>query len=173
MARDTDSPERADGQGDGTARIPPRWFIRTAWRVHRALYRVSGRRFGLRTPTPKRYGMMALRTRGRRTGEERVAIVAYLEDGDDLVTMAMNGWDEPSPAWWLNLQANPEASVELAGQRMSRAVRAHQAQGAEHERLWEAFRLVEDDGTDLDALARLRSRPTPLVVLEHVEHGQG
>lgn len=147
-----------------SARIPPRWFIRTAWVVHRALYRVTGGRFGLRRPTDTVYGMMRLHTVGRRTGKERVAIVAYFEDGPDLVTMAMNGWDEPPPAWWLNLQAHPEARVDLPGGE--RRVRARRAAGAERERLWDVFRGLEGANVDLDALARLRTRETPIVVLE-------
>lgn len=97
-------------------------------------------------------------------------IVAYIIDGDNLVTMAMNGWGDAEPAWWLNLQATPEASVELVGERRPRAVRARVAQGDEHDRLWAIFRTVEDDNTDLDALARLRDRPTRLIVLEPREH---
>ena len=168
----TDGPS-ATNEDSASARIPPRWVIRSAWVIHRALYRLSGRRVGLRPPEPHRYGMMALQTTGRRTGERRTAIVAYIEDGEHLVTMAMNGWGEPPPAWWLNLQASPEASVELPGERRPRLVAARRAQGAEHDRLWEEFRQVEDDGTDLDALARLRSRPTPLVVFEHRETDAG
>ena len=38
-------------------------------------------------------------------------MVGYFEDGPNLVTMAMNGWADDEPAWWLNLQAHPEASV--------------------------------------------------------------
>ncbi|KRB35761.1 nitroreductase/quinone reductase family protein [Microbacterium sp. Root180] len=149
----------------GSARIPPRWFIRTAWVVHRGLYRLTRGRFGLRRPTPTVYGMMRLHTTGRRTGKERVAIVAYFEDGPDLITMAMNGWDEPPPAWWINLRANPEATVDLPGSQ--RRVRAREATGAERERLWDVFRGLEE-GSDLDALARLRTRETPIVVLEPV-----
>ena len=108
--------------------------------------------------------MMRLHTVGRRTGKERVAIVAYFEDGADLVTMAMNGWDEAAPAWWLNLQASPMAAVDLPGSR--RRVRAREATGAERERLWDIFRGLENDGADLDALSRLRTRETPIVVLE-------
>ncbi|UYN83029.1 MAG: nitroreductase family deazaflavin-dependent oxidoreductase [Microcella sp.] len=151
---------------DATTRIPPRWFIRAAWRVHRMIYRLSNRRRGLRRPTPTQYGMMALRTTGRRTGDERLAIVAYLDDGDNLVTMAMNGWQQAPPAWWLNLQEQPEAHVELRGEPTPRPVRARAAVGAEHDRLWAAFRELADEGADLDALARLRSSATPLVVLE-------
>ena len=42
-------------------------------------------------------------------------ILGYYEDGPNLVTMAMNGWGAAEPAWWLNLQADPAAIVELTG----------------------------------------------------------
>ena len=57
--------------------------------------------------------MLRLTTVGRRTGKERIAILGYLEDGQNLVTPAMNGWADPEPAWWLNLQAHADATVEL------------------------------------------------------------
>ena len=93
--------------------LPPRWFIRFAWAFHRGLFRISGGRFGLRTPRPDTYGMLRLTVTGRRSGVDRSVILGYLEDGPNLVTMAMNGWGDPEPAWWLNLQANPFATVEL------------------------------------------------------------
>jgi len=145
-----------------TAPLPPRWFIRTAWVVHRALYTVTGGRFGLRHPTPTVWGMMRLHTVGRRSGTSRVAIVGYFEDGPDLVTLAMNGWGDPPPAWWLNLQAQPAASVDLPGGR--RDVIARESTGAERERLWALWRTL-DGGADLDAHAALRTRETPVVVL--------
>lgn len=165
------TPTNAASDSAGAApppKIPPRWIIRSAWRVHRLIYRLSRGRLGLRLPTADTYGMMALRTTGRRSGEQRLAIVAYIVDGDAVVTMAMNGWDQPAPAWWLNLQAEPRASIRLPGESLPRAVRAREASGAEHERLWTAFQAVEDDNADLDALARLRGRPTPLVILDPV-----
>jgi F420H(2)-dependent quinone reductase len=140
--------------------LPPRWFIRTFWAVQRAIYSVTGGRLGLRTATPDHSGMMCLRTVGRRTGEERKAILAYFEDGPDLVTMAMNGWGDPEPAWWLNLQAHPAASVDLPG--ASRAVHAHAADKDERPRLW--ARWAEYD-KDLDGFAARRSRETAVVIL--------
>ena len=94
-----------------TATIPPRPIVRTAWVLHRALYRCSGGRVGLTRPKPgAKFGMMRLMTVGRRSGEPRVAIVGYYEDGPNLVTLAMNGWADAEPAWWLNLQAQPDRS---------------------------------------------------------------
>jgi F420H(2)-dependent quinone reductase len=143
-------------------KVPPSWFIHTAWKAHRALHRLSGGRF-LWTPASKRgWGALRLTTIGRRSGEERSVIIGYLEDGPDLVTMAMNGWDDGHPAWWLNLEAHPDAVVRLAHQE-PRPVRARLAEGDERERLWE--RWVEVDG-DIDVYADRRSVQTPVLVLE-------
>src|SRR6476619_1736308 len=100
--------------------LPPRFVIRAAWAIHRAIYRVTGGRRGLRPPTPTGWGMMRLATTGRRSGTTRHAILGYFEDGPNLVTMAMNGWGEPEPAWWLNLQAQPDTTVELTDGEIGR-----------------------------------------------------
>jgi len=142
-------------------RLPPRWFIRSFWVLHRALHAVSGGRLGLRSARADRWGMLRLRTVGRRSGEERTAILGYFEDGPDLVTMAMNGWADPEPAWWLNLQAHPDARIDLTSE--SRTVRARAANGDERARLWAKW-VGLGDGTD--AYAALRSRETAVVILE-------
>jgi F420H(2)-dependent quinone reductase len=148
-----------------TVSLPPRWFIRTAWVVHRAIHRFTGGQRGLATPVPSgRFGYLRLTTLGRRSARERAAILGYVEDGDNLVTLAMNGWGDPDPAWWLNLQAHPEATVELKGS--TRTVRAREAMGEERERLWARVQQNTGWGHDLDAFARLRSRETSVIVFE-------
>ena len=97
------------------AHVQPRWFVRTFWSAHRGLYRVTRGRLGLWRPKPGRWGAMRLTTIGRRSGMERSVILGYFEDGPNLVTMAMNGWSSGEPAWWLNLQAHPEARIDLVG----------------------------------------------------------
>ena len=89
-------------------RLPPRPFVRVAWVVHRAIYRFTRGRRGLWRPKADAFGTMRLNTIGRRSGQPRVAIVGYYEDGPNLVTLAMNGWADGEPAWWLNLQAQPD-----------------------------------------------------------------
>jgi deazaflavin-dependent oxidoreductase (nitroreductase family) len=145
--------------------MPPRWFVRTAWVAHRAIHRLTGGRRGLAEPRADgHFGYLRLLTVGRRTGRERAAILGYVEDGDALVTLAMNGWASPEPAWWLNLRASPDAMVELKGS--VRRVRARAAIGAERERLWERIRGHSGWGSDLDAFAHLRSGETAVVILE-------
>jgi len=108
--------------------------------------------------------MMRLSTVGRRTGREHSVILGYFEDGPNLVTLAMNGWDKPEPAWWLNLQAHPETTVELAGSR--RGVRGRAATGAERARLWDRWRKYDKH---LDSYASRRPGETAVVVLEPAE----
>ena len=107
---------------------PPPWFVHVAWRVHRALYRLSGGRFLWTTSNKRGWGALRLTTVGRKSGQERSVIIGYLEDGPNLVALAMNGWDEGHPPWWLNLEAHPDAVVRLADQR-PRPVRARRSRG--------------------------------------------
>jgi hypothetical protein len=88
-------------------------------------------------------------------------MVGYLVDGPNLVTMAMNGWAEGEPAWWLNLQTHPEVTVHLVDGH--RTVRGRAAEGEERSRLWDRWRELNDN---LDAEAALRSGETAVVVLE-------
>ena len=156
--------EPSPGTAVRPPRLPPRWFIRLAWVVHRAIYRFSGGRRGLRLPTPGRFGMMRLTTVGRRSGKERAVILGYYEDGPNLVTLAMNGWGASEPAWWLNLRDQPDAGVTLKDG--ARAVRARAADGEERQRLWDGFRAYAGWGDDIGAYARLRPTETAVVVLE-------
>jgi deazaflavin-dependent oxidoreductase (nitroreductase family) len=143
-------------------KLPPAWFKHAFWRVHRALCRISGGRF-LWTPASKRgWGALRLTTVGRKSGQERSVIVGYLEDGPNLVTLAMNGWDEGHPSWWLNLEAHPDAAVRLAGEH-ARPVRARRAAGEERDRIWQRWVAVDPQH---DGYAGLRSTETPVVVLE-------
>ena len=149
------------GGSERTPRLPPRWFVRLAWKVHRALFRVTGGRRGLWPARTERWGAMRLTTVGRFIGQERSVILGYLDDGPNLVTLAMNGWGEGEPAWWLNLQAHPLASVQLKDG--TRQVVAHAATGQERAQLWDRWRSLDKN---LDGYARRRSTPTAVVVLE-------
>lgn len=90
-------------------------------------------------------------------------ILGYFEDGPNLIGMAMNGWADTEPAWWLNLQAHPEATVELVDGR--RAVRGRAAEGEERARLWARWRELD---RNLDAYAARRSGETAVVIFEPV-----
>ena len=155
--------------GSRQARLPPRWFIVAFWHAHRSLLRVTGGRFGLWRPKSGSWGALRLTTTGRRTGKSRQVVVGYVEDGPNLVTMAMNGWGEAEPAWWLNLQDNPLAIVQTRDG--TRQVRARRAQGPERQRLWSRWAEIDKN---LDDYAARRPTETAVVVLEPrdvAEHG--
>jgi len=143
-------------------KLPPRWFMHTFWRAHRMFYRLSGGRFLWTSASKRGWGALWLTTTGRKSGQARSVIIGYLEDGPDLVTLAMNGFDEGHPAWWLNLEAHPDAVVRIAGQR-ERPVRARQVTGAERDRLWQRWNTVDPEN---EAFASQRSTEIPVIVLE-------
>jgi deazaflavin-dependent oxidoreductase (nitroreductase family) len=150
------------GTATRAPKLPPAWFKHAFWRVHRVLCRLSGGRF-LWTPASKRgWGAARLTTIGRKSGKERTVIIGYLEDGPNIMALAMNGWDDGHPAWWLNLEAHPDAVVQLAHQS-PRPVHTHLASGDERERLWNRWLELEPE---TDAFARLHSVETPVVVFE-------
>ncbi|MDJ0768312.1 MAG: nitroreductase/quinone reductase family protein [Ilumatobacter sp.] len=142
-------------------RLPPRWFIRFAWFNHRRLYRLTRGRLGLRRPKPGGWGIGRLTTVGRRTGQERSVMFGYYEDGPNVVTLAMNGWGEGEPAWWLNLQSQPDAEIDLVdGPRL---VTGRAAEGDERDRLWARWCEIDEN---TEAYATRRSGETAVVVLE-------
>lgn len=158
--------ERKRGARRRTASLPPRWFVVLFWHAHRAFLRATRGRVGLWRPKPDGWGALWLTTTGRRTGQPRRVVVGYFEDGDDLVTMAMNGWGAAEPAWWLNLQAHPDATAQTKDG--TRAVHARRAEGPERDRLWSRWAEIDKD---LEAYAARRPHETAVVVLEPADHG--
>jgi F420H(2)-dependent quinone reductase len=141
--------------------LPPIWVMRLFWLNHRRIYRLTGGRLGLWRPKPNGWGAMRVTTIGRRTGRERSVMVGYFTDGPNFVTMAMNGWNDAEPAWWLNLQAHPDVQVDLPdGPRL---VTGRAAQGEERERLWKRWGEIDKN---LEQYASRRSMETAVVVFE-------
>lgn len=145
--------------------LPPRWVIRTVWSAQRGLYRLTGGRYPLTRPRDGRFGMLRLRTTGRRSGQERAVILGYVVDDGRYVTLAMNGWGDEPPAWWLNLSAGPDAAIDTVDGTFG--VRGREAGDDERDRLWPALVAARGwGGEDLDRFVATRPRKTPVVVLE-------
>jgi deazaflavin-dependent oxidoreductase (nitroreductase family) len=125
------------------------------------VYSLSRGRIGLKGAADGQTGVLRLKTTGRRSGDERRAMLGYLQDGANMVLVAMNGWRDPEPGWLLNLIALPRARVDVVGGE--RQVAARIAQPQERARLW--ARLNGPSGS-LDRYAQLRSRETAIVILE-------
>jgi len=168
---DTTHPAPLSGSALGPSTLPPRWVVRAAWVLHRHLLRVEGDRKGLAAPgRGGKFGMLRLHTTGRRSGREHAVILGYIVDGGRFVTLAMNGWAPPEPAWWLNLQACPDARVDLVDG--PRPVLAHRATGEERDHLWTALHGYRGYG-NLDVLAARRGHETAVVVLTPQSAGGG
>lgn len=105
--------------------------LRWAGKLNVPIYRASGGRlFGKVGSGP----ILLLTTTGRKSGEKRTAPVLYIEDAGRYVVINTNAGNTKLPAWSLNLDADPEAEIEVGRRKL--AVRARPAQGEEREGLW-------------------------------------
>ena len=104
---------------------------------------------------------LILTTRGRRSGEERSTPLIYQEhEGDHLVVASKGGADEP-PAWLLNLQDEPNVTVQVKGDRF--AARARTASEEEKPGMW---RKMTAAWPAYDSYQQKTDREIPVVVLE-------
>ena len=149
-----------EGTSSQRKRLPPRWFIRFAWAVRRAI--APAHRWATRPVAGQARALGNDETDDRRPQDREDAQrdPRLLRGWSNLVTMAMNGWGAPEPAWWLNLQAQPNAQVELKSG--TRAVRGRAAGATARAPLGE-FREFGDDPDDY---AYRRPGRTEVVVLE-------
>ena len=90
---------------------------------------------GLRLTRFRGGDLLYLTTTGRTTGERRTVPLLYVRDGEDLVVAASNGGSDWEPGWWLNLQADPRGTVEIAKREMP--VTASEVDEPDRSRLWQ------------------------------------
>jgi len=128
--------------------------------VHTWIYRATGGRIGERIPFVKA-PMLLLDHVGARSGIRRSAPLLYIPDGDQVAIIASKGGFPKHPAWYHNLKAHPETSVQIGSER--RPVRARAATPSERERIWN--RAVELWPQYAEYQARTE-RQIPVVVLE-------
>lgn len=105
--------------------------------------------------------VLILTTTGRRSGEPRSTPLIYGRDGDNYVVVASKGGADEHPAWYVNLQNDPDVEVQVLGDRFR--ARARDATDAEKPRLWES--AVERWPAYAD-YQRRTERDIPVVVLE-------
>jgi deazaflavin-dependent oxidoreductase (nitroreductase family) len=106
-------------------------FWRVFGRLHTGLYRATGGRIGHATGGLTH---LLLTTTGRRSGAPRTVPLTYLGDGDAFVLVASNGGSDRHPAWWLNLEREPRATVQVGHETIQ--VVARTATPEERARLW-------------------------------------
>jgi deazaflavin-dependent oxidoreductase (nitroreductase family) len=105
--------------------------------------------------------MLILHTIGARTGNERVTPLVYQADGERVVIFASKGGAPENPAWFHNLVAHPDVTVEIGTETVP--VRARVAEGDERERLWARQKELMPGFGDYEAKT---TRQIPVVVLD-------
>jgi deazaflavin-dependent oxidoreductase (nitroreductase family) len=134
--------------------------LRRLMGVHTLLYRATHGVVGHHIPGISA-PMLLLDHVGAKSGTKRTSPLLYIRDGDDLVIVASKGGYPRNPAWFYNLRANPETTVQVGSER--RPVRARVANPEERARLWPR---VVDAYAGYDDYQRRTGREIPLVILE-------
>jgi deazaflavin-dependent oxidoreductase (nitroreductase family) len=134
------------------------FFVHVAHHIDPFLLRASKGRLSLAPGQP----IALVTVKGAKSGLPRQTPLLFASDGDDIVLLASNAGSTRHPAWYHNLRANPEVDVIAPGGRIGRYV-AHEADGAERERLWD---IAADLYAGYDAYQdRAGQRRIPVMVL--------
>ena len=151
--------------------------LRLAMGAHVRIYRVSNGLIGQRFPGAP--PMLLLDHVGAKTGTKRTTPLVYVEDDRDVVIVASKGGHPRNPAWYHNLRANPDTTVQIGAER--RAVHARVATPEERERLWpkavaayagyRGYQQRTDRTIPLIVLEPRRSPTSPASIAGAVESG--
>ena len=104
--------------------------------------------------------VLLLTTTGRKSGQPRTVVLVYIRDGEDFVVFASDQGKDRPPAWWLNLQKDPNAVLHVKGQKFN--VIARKATDLEDTRLWPKAVAYSSHWKEFRARAK---RHLPLVIL--------
>jgi deazaflavin-dependent oxidoreductase (nitroreductase family) len=106
---------------------------------------------------------LLLTTKGRRSGEPRTSPLIYGRHGDDYLIVASKGGADEPPAWYLNLQDEPEVELQVMDETFR--ARARTATAEERPEVW---RVMTGEWPDYDAYQTKTEREIPVVVLERI-----
>ena len=134
-------------------------LLRRLMGAHTTAYRVTRGMIGHRFPGAP--PSLLLDHVGARTGTKRTSPLVYTVDGENLILVASKGGYPKHPAWFHNLLAHPDTTIQVGAEQ--RPVRAHVATAAERKRMWP---LVVSNYGGYEDYARRTAREIPLVVLE-------
>ena len=104
--------------------------------------------------------VLLLTTTGRKSGQPRTVVLVYTRDGEYFIVFASNQGKDRPPAWWLNLQKDPNAVLHVKGQKFN--VIARKATDLEDARLWPKAMAYNSHWEEFRARAK---RHLPLVIL--------
>jgi F420H(2)-dependent quinone reductase len=134
-------------------------LLRRLMKVHTIAYRATGGHIGHRFPgSPPN---LLLDHVGAKSGTKRTSALSYIRDGEDIVIVASKGGHPKNPAWFHNLRANPDTTIQVGSKHLP--VHARVANSGERKRLWPK---VVDAYGGYEGYQKQTEREIPLVVLE-------
>ena len=107
--------------------------------------------------------LLLLHHTGAKSGAERVNPLVYLPVGDDFAVFGSKAGADTNPAWYHNLLAHPDTTVEVGSETIP--VRVRVAEGEERERIWDEQKRVNTNFADYE---KLTTRQIPVVLLERI-----
>jgi deazaflavin-dependent oxidoreductase (nitroreductase family) len=138
--------------------MPSEFVLKNMNRVHRAMMAVTGGRVGW---TMAKMPVIELTTTGRKSGQERSTMLTTpWRDGDQMAIVASAGGNDQPPAWYLNLEADPDVTIRDADG--SRAMSARITAGDERAELWET---ISTQYTNYADYQKKTDREIPIVIL--------
>jgi deazaflavin-dependent oxidoreductase (nitroreductase family) len=135
---------------------------RRSTKVHVALYRRSRGKIGGHLPGWPAARILLLDHTGAKSGIRRTSPVMYLEDGELVAVMASKAGQPTNPAWFHNLKANPDTTIQIGSE--VRNVRARVATDEERDRLWPRFVVFYPSYDFYQRIAK--GRKIPIVILD-------
>ena len=135
---------------------------RRSTKIHVALYRRSGGKVGGHLPGWPEARILLVDHTGAKTGVRRTSPLMYHEEGDVVAVVASKGGQPTNPAWFHNLKANPDTTIQIGS--VARRVRARVATHEERDRLWPQF-VAFYPGYDFFQ-RNAKDRKIPIVILE-------
>ncbi len=136
------------------------FFIKLFMDINAFLIRLTNGRIG------GKLGMqtiLLLETTGRKSGQARVVPIAYFFHEGKYLIVASNWGKDKQAAWYLNLKKNPRATLTVNGKTIP--VEAHEAQGAEYDRLW---KFATERNPPYLEYQKMTTRKIPIVVFQPI-----
>ena len=113
--------------------MPSDFALKTMNTIHKVVLKASFGKLGWEAGSMP---VLELTTTGRKTGQQRtLMLTSPLQEGDTIIVVASRGGDDQHPAWFLNLQANPDVQVAYKG-GARKPMKAHVATAEERAELW-------------------------------------
>ncbi len=140
-------------------------FIKLMSSINVRLYLATNGRLGgkwrIGSAFPRGLPVCLLTTTGRKTGQQRISPLLFLEDGDRIVVVASQGGLPKNPAWYWNIKSDPNVTLQIKSKVSSRKARV--ANTEERSRLWPELVAMYSDFANYQTWTE---REIPVVILE-------